>query len=69
MINVMDLRTGRVSTYDTDDPKKAIRVCHQQMVARRYITWADVPDVQIQESELCYFTGDLAVFKGGRPIK
>lgn len=69
MIDVMNLRTGQVYTYDTDDPKKAIQVCHQQMVARNYVTWANVPDVPIQESTLCYYTGDLATFKDGSRIE
>ena len=68
MIDVMDLKTGKAYTYDTTDPKKALCMAYQQLAKHNFNTWDYVFDETINESSLCYYIGDLAIYKDGRRI-
>jgi len=69
MTDVMNLSTGKVYTYSTNDPRKALMLCHQQITRKNFNTWDYAFNEPINESSLCYYIGDLAVYKDGRRIK
>lgn len=70
MIDIMNLSNGKVYTYDSKDPKEALAICFEQVVKNNYNTWEyDLNSLDIKESMLCYYIGDLATFKDCRRMK
>lgn len=69
MIDIMNLSTGTVYSYDVEEPRKALVLCFEQVIKGNYNTWNYDLNKPIVETDLCYSIGDLAVFKDGRSIK
>lgn len=72
MIDVMNLCTAQVITYDTDDPIHAVKLAYVQYTQGNFSTWqysAILPTLNTYDGGgLTVCCGDWAAFKDGRRI-
>ena len=71
MIDVMEMLTGRILTYDGDDPERAVKLAFVQEVWKYFETWnydSLFPDLPTLTGKLTISCGDYAAFLDGRRI-